>query len=143
MNSMTIDNNKCADKCCTCNENKVILKSGNSISTILQLPLVPGTMGIPVTISQVTVDTSCLYKPQIKLDFMVNIAIPTGVTITNLILRVFKVCNNRCQRMPVGSDWYFNNISWTGSTVFSFFIYDYDTFKSEYCTYVLEAVPYS
>ncbi|MBU3161124.1 DUF4489 domain-containing protein [Clostridium frigoris] len=139
-NSCTsLTKNNLSDDCCT---NKIILKSGKSLSTLVQLPLVPGTLDTPVKVANVTVDTLCLDDPEVKLDFTFTITNPTGAITVNLTFQVFKLCKNIQEKVPVGNAWVFkNNLSAETNTVFSFFVCDHDRFKSKCCTYIVEATP--
>ncbi|MBU3179973.1 DUF4489 domain-containing protein [Clostridium psychrophilum] len=127
--------------CCI---SKLILKSGKSVSTLVQLPLVPGTPGTPVKVANVTVDTLCLDDPEVKLDFTFTITNPSGATITNLTFQTFKLCKNIKEKVPVGNAWVYNDNFIPGTNaVFSFFVCDHNAFKSKCCTYIVEATPYS
>ncbi|WP_443661877.1 DUF4489 domain-containing protein [Clostridium sp.] len=139
----SLDKNNLSEDCCT---NNIILKCGNTISSIVQLPLVPGLLGTPITVANVTINTSCLENPEIKLDFALNIAIPEGVTIDNLIFQVFKFCQDINQKIPVGPPWSFKNtLLMETNKIFSLFVCDSDcdTSKNKCCTYILEATPYT
>lgn len=132
--------NDLSDDCCM---NRIILKCGKPVSELVQPPLIPGFTGTPVTVANVTVDTLCLDDPEIKLDFTFTIISPLGA-ITNLTFQVFKFCNNIHQKIPVGHQWAFkNNIVAETNSIISFFVCDHNSFKSECCTYIVEATPYS
>ncbi|ACD24880.1 DUF4489 domain-containing protein [Clostridium botulinum] len=144
INCTSLAKDNLSDCCCICNSNKIILNCGDPVSSMVQLPLVPGVPGIPITVAKVVVNTSCLHDPQIKLEFVMNIDIPANVTITNLTFQAFKFCNNMCKKTPVGPPWSFKNkFMAETNAIFSFFVYDYDTFESKCCTYIVEATPYS
>lgn len=139
-----VDINLISNVCCTCFQNNLILKSGNPVSSILKLPLVPGVTGTPITVATVTIDTSFLHDPKIMLNFAINIIIPEGAVFSNLTFNVFKFCFNMSEKIPVGNAWYFKNSSLTETaSIFSFLEYDYVTFENKYCTYILEATPYT
>ena len=129
---------------CTCNENNLALKCGEPISAIAELPIVPGTTGTPITVARVTVDTSCLEEPQIKLNFVVDIASIAGGIFTNIALQVFKFRYNMSERIPVGQEWFYKD-DFTEEVIdsFSFFVFDSDAIENECYTYILEATPYS
>lgn len=131
-----------ADNNCEYNSNRIILKCGNTVSALIPLPLAPEIAGIPIRVANVTVDTSSLQNPKIKLDFLINITIPAGDTIVNLTFQVFKLCNNMYQKIPVGPKLYYKKSFVSEVTdIFSFFVYDNDIFVSKCCTYILEATP--
>lgn len=154
MKSMSINSNtkECTvycpepllDACEICNDNSLILKSGNQLSTIVPLPIVPGIKGKPVTISTLTMNTVDLNDSKVKLDFALDIDIPAGVSISYLTFQVFKQYNDSLQKLPIGAEWTFltNIISGT-NTVFSFFVCDNDLCKRKCNTYILEVTPYS
>lgn len=128
-----------------CNTNRLLIKGGNAITKFINLPVVPGTTSTPITVASVTVNTSCLCDPEIKLDFTLNIAIPEGVTSANIAFQVFKVCNGDSQRTPVGNQWsYVNRFSGRTTDLFTFFVCDSDVcncdmFESNRCTYTVDA----
>lgn len=106
----------------------MILKWDNSVSAIIPLPLSPGDSSNPIRVANVTVDTSCLQNPQIKLEFSINIT-----------FQVFKLCNNIFQKIPVGPKFYYKkHFELQGSDIFNFFVYD-DLLRSRCCTYIIEA----
>ena len=124
------------------NTNRLILKNGNTISKSINLPLVPEAISAPITVANITVNTSRLYDSKIKLDFTLNIAIPEGVSSTNIAFQVFRICNNDFQRTPVGPQLsYSNRLSGGTTEIFTFFVYDYDCdlFESKSCTYTVDA----
>ena len=136
--SLPKDNSSASD--CACNSSKIILKCGRPISASLQPPLVPGVAGAPITVAIVTVNTSHLCNPKIKLDFTLNIAIPEGVSSTNIAFQVFRICNNDFQRTPVSPQWtYVNSLSGGTTEIFSFFVYDSDILECKRCTYTVDA----
>jgi len=136
-NCTSLTKNNLLDECCT---KKIILKYGNPVSDQVQIPLIPGASGTPITVASVTVNTLCLDDSEIKLDFVFSINSQLGA-ITNLTFQVFKFCNNINQKIPVNGHWSFKkNIV---AEVFSFFVCDRDPFKSKCCTYIVEATPYA
>jgi len=137
-------NVKLVDNKCVCNSNKIILKCGKPLLSTIPFPLVPGVAGILIRVAKVTVNTSCLQDQEIKLNVVMSIAIPTGVSIVNLTFQVFKLCNGMYQKMPVGSQWsYKKSFVFEANDIFTFFVYDNDAFESKCCTYIVEATPYS
>ena len=137
-------NVKLVDNNCICNSNRIILGSKKPVLVTIPFPLVPGVAGIPIRVTSITVDTSCLQGPEIKLDFVISIAIPAGVTIANLTFQVYKLSNNMYQKKSVGPQWtYKKSFVSEGTDIFTFAVYDNDTFESDCCTYILEATPYN
>lgn len=121
------------------NLNRMILKWDNSVSAIIPLPLSPGDSSNPIRVANVTVDTSCLQNPQIKLEFSINITAPSEDIFINLTFQVFKLCNNIFQKIPVGPKFYYKkHFELQGSDIFNFFVYD-DLLRSRCCTYIIEA----
>lgn len=124
----------------TCDENRLFFKCGNFQSNSIGLPLLPGTSTNPIIVSAVTVDTSSICDPGVKIDFNVSVSKGGGVTIPNLKFQVFKLCNNEFSKIMVGSTWsYANNRVEESSETLNFFVYDYDVINSKKCTYILEA----
>lgn len=127
---------------CGYNSNRIILKCGNTVSALIPLQLVPEIAGIPIRVSNVTVDTSRLQNPKIKLDFVINITIPAGDTIVSLTFQVFKLCNNMYLKIPVEPKLYYKKSFVSEATdIFSSFVYDDNILVSKCCTYILEATP--
>jgi len=133
-----------ANNNCEYNSNRIILKCENTVSALIPLPLVPEIPSIPIRVANVTVDTSRLQNPKIKLNFVINITIPADDTIVSLTFQVFKLYNNMYQKIPVGPKLYYNKSFVLEVTdMFSFFVYDDDDdiFESKCCTYILEVTP--
>lgn len=131
-----------ANNNCEYNSNRIILKCENTVSALIPLPLVPEIPSIPIRVANVTVDTSRLQNPKIKLNFVINITIPADDTIVSLTFQVFKLYNNMYQKIPVGPKLYYNKSFVLEVTdMFSFFVYDDDIFESKCCTYILEVTP--
>ena len=96
------------------------------------------TAGTAFTLSSLTLDTSCLCDPSIKLEFASN-AILTGFVGT-LNIRVFKQCRNQFAAVPVGPTWTLSTGSaTTDARTFSFFICDSDSCDHDCCTYTVVA----
>ncbi|MBU3191293.1 DUF4489 domain-containing protein [Clostridium bowmanii] len=140
---LPIDNFSESD--CASNSSKIILKSGNPLSSRIKPPLVLGAAGAPITVAIVTVNTSCLCDPKIKLDFTLNIAIPEGFSTTNITFQVFRMCNHDTHKTPVGPQWsYINRLSGGSTELFTFFVYDSDIcdcdiYECKRCTYTVDA----
>lgn len=151
MNSMSKNNNnfnpcfkRDQDDCNRKKDKKfcpTILKCGCPGSAVIQGPLTVGTTSAPVTVSSVSVDTSRLCDPCVKLDFSSIINIPLAVTAATVTFRVFKICGNQLQRIPVGPQWTFSRLTAVGSSdTFTFSVCDCGTCNDDCCTYVVEAV---
>ena len=130
---------------CDCKKNKkfcpTILKCGCPGSAVIQGPLVVGTTSPPATVSSVSVDTSRLCDPCVKLEFASVVSIPLLVTAATITFQVFKICGNQLQRIPVGPQWTFSRLIGVGSSdTFTFFVCDCGSCNDDCCTYVVEAV---
>jgi hypothetical protein len=127
----------------------------------------PGSMTIPdctepgtsFTVASLTLNTSHIFNPCIKLEFASNIILDYFKGTINF--QVFKICNNQFQPIPIGPQWTFSrpNSSWfpavapeaaepekswggsgtTASDIFSFFVCDCDSCCNECCTYTVVA----
>lgn len=110
-----------------------ILKCGCPNSTTL--PLIAPTDTIRTfTLSSLTLDTSCLCDPRIKIDFASNIVAPVLFT-GSFSIQVFKQCRNQLTPVPVGAAWNFNLVALLESKTFSFFVCDSDSCENDCCTY--------
>ena len=108
-----------------------IVKCGCPSSTTLP---VGSTVGTQFTLASLTLDTSCMCEPNIKLDFTSNF-VATAVFTGALNIQVFKHCKGDMVSRPVGPVWNFNSVALLQSTTFSFFICDSDTCDEGCCTY--------
>ncbi|VYT89632.1 DUF4489 domain-containing protein [Clostridium tertium] len=117
-------------------------------------------------VASLTLDTSCICDPSIKLEFASNIVVTNnngvqgppwgdkpgqggggggGSTPNKLSLdfRVFKQCKNQKNKIPVGGVWTFLTEDENISSTFSFFVCDSDNCDDECCTYTVVATPTS
>jgi len=142
------------DDCHTCNklcckDNRTILKCGTTGS----VSITPGTLaGTASTISTLTLNTSCLCHPCVKLEFASTIAYssPTTMDSTVVNFQVFKLCNNQLSPIPVGPQLVFSvpyttvivppaTPGFSGTSTFSFFVCDCEICTNECCTYSVVA----
>lgn len=142
------------DDCYSCNklsnkENKTILKCGTPGGAI---SIAPGTLaGTTFTVSTLTLNTSCLCDPCVKLEFASTLAYSSPTTIDSTVVnfQVFKLCNNQRNPIPVGPQLVFSvpftNLidpqapGFSGTSTFSFFVCDCDICPHECCTYSVVA----
>lgn len=112
-----------------------IVKCGCPSSTTI--PAVTG-VGTTFTLASLTLDTSCICDPNIKIDFTANMVAPVPFT-GNINIQIFKIC--RCDNVahPVGPVWNFHQIAELSSETFSFFICDSDSCDNDCCTYTAVA----
>jgi hypothetical protein len=139
------------DDCYSCNtlshkENKTILKCGTPGGAI---QIAPGTLaGTTFTASTLTLNTSCLCDPCVKLEFASTLAFSSPTTIDGTVanFQVFKLCDNQRNPIPVGPQLVFSVPNTTlivppaapgfsGTSTFSFFVCDCDICPHECCTY--------
>ena len=92
------------------------------------------------TLASLTLDTSCLCDPIIKLEFASNIVITAG-TSGAFTVQIFKQCKNQINPVPVGPAWAWNpgGANSVESETFSFFICDSDLCDDDCCTYIARA----
>lgn len=140
---------------CICNklnrrENKTILKCGTPGGVI---SITPNTLsGTTFNVSSLTLNTSCLCDPCVKLEFTSTIAYssPTTIDSTVVTFQLFKICENQRNPIPVGPQLAFSvpfttliippvAPGFSGTSTFSFFVCDCDTCSHECCTYSLVA----
>ena len=153
--AIIVDNPEHDDDCYPCNklshkENKTILKCGTPGGAISIVPVttLPGTN---FTLSTLTLNTSCLCDPCVKLEFASTLAYssPTTIDSTVVSFQVFKLCHNQRNPIPVGPQMVFSvpfiPISpgippgFSGTSTFSFFVCDCDICTHECCTYSVVA----
>ena len=77
-----------------------IIKCGCPSST--PLPVVAAAATTTITLASLTVDTSCICDPVIKLDFSSAFTALAAVTIGGLSLQVFRQCINQITPVPIG-----------------------------------------
>ena len=153
--AIIVDNPNHDDDCYPCNklshkDNKTILKCGTPGSAI---SIAPGTLsGTAFTVSTLTLNTSCLCDPCIKLEFTSTLAYSSPTTIDGTVVnfQLFKLCDNQRNPIPVGPQLVFSvpftNLivppaipGFSGTSTFSFFVCDCDICPHECCTYLLQA----
>ena len=130
-------------------ETKTILKCGTPGGAI---SIAPGTLaGTTFTASTLTLNTSCLCDPCVKLEFASNIAFSSPTTIDSTVVnfQVFKLCDNQRNPIPVGPQLAFSVPfttlidpplpGFSGTSTFSFFVCDCDICPHECCTYSVVA----
>lgn len=89
-------------------------------------------------IASLTLDTSCLKDPCVKLEFASTISAVAAID-TTLTFQVYKICGNQQFPTPIGPAWTFTSLLAVGfSNTFSFFVCDCDCscFK-DCCTYIV------
>ena len=114
-----------------------IIKCGCPSST----PINKAREGECFIVASLTLDTSCLCNPSIKLEFASNIVLTDGKDDGDVALnfRVFKQCKHQHVPIPVGPTWNFFTDEPDISTTFSFFVCDSDSCDDECCTYTVVA----
>ncbi len=113
--------------------NLMTIKEGSPELAVITGDTVSGTT---FTVGTITLNTSSLIDVPIRIDFISNIY---SIDFSrNIDFRVFKLCNNESNPIPLGEEWSFSTIGLT-NTIFSFFIYDRDTGNNKWCTYTVVA----
>ena len=110
----------------------IIMKCSCPSSIIIPTGVVNRTF----TTSSLTLDTSCLCDPCIKIQYTSNLDGIFGGTIR---FQVYKQCRNQFTPVPVGGSWNFT-VPATGAsaaTAFSFFVCDCDSCNDDCCTYTV------
>jgi len=114
---------------------QTIIKGGCPSSTTLPAATVAGTA---FTVSSLTLNTSCLCDPYIRLDFASNLVAPVAFT-GSVNFQVFKISRGQFTAVPVGPAWTFNLVALLSSQTFSFFVFDSDSCFDECSTYTVVA----
>ena len=128
------------DKCPT-----IIKCSCPNSTPIPAITLSEGITGdVELPLAALTLDTSCICDPVIKLDFSTNYVVPVGVNILGSItLRVYKQCKNQANRVQVGTSWALSGglagIQAFEASIASFSVCDSDDCKEGCCTYTVVA----
>ena len=128
------------DKCPT-----IIKCSGPSSTPIPAITLSEGITGdVELPLASLTLDTSCICDPIVKLDFSTNYVVPIGVLLLGSItLRVYKQCKGQATRVPIGTAWALSGglagIEVFEASISSFSTCDTDTCGDECCTYTVVA----
>ena len=112
-----------------------IVKCGCPSSVTLPPATIVGTQ---FTLASLTLDTSCICDPSIRLDFTSNFVATVAFTGT-LNIQVFKQCKGDLVARPIGPVWNYNLVALLQSTTFSFFVCDSDSCDNECCTYTVVA----
>lgn len=120
------------NKCKLC---PTIVKCGCPSATTIPPATIAGT-AFPV--SSLTLNTSCLCNPAIKLEFASNLVALIAFTGT-INFQVFKLCRGQTTPVPVGPAWTFNLVALLSSQTFSFFVCDSDSCFDDCCTYTVVA----
>ena len=90
------------------------------------------------TLASLTLDTSCICDPSIKLEFASNPILTDFVGTVNI--QVFKQCRHQFTPVPVGPVWTLSiATAVTDARTFSFFICDSDSCDHDCCTYTVVA----
>ena len=100
---------------------------------------------IPIVLARVAVDTSCLDKPLVKIDFstMIQVLVPTGINTFGALLDFQLVINCRGEREVLNNYQYVadirENVSYNFRQSFSFTFCDDDIFcQRDCCVYSVE-----
>ncbi|AJA47753.1 hypothetical protein CPAST_c16830 [Clostridium pasteurianum DSM 525 = ATCC 6013] len=112
-----------------------IIKCGCPSSTTVP---VATTAGTTFTLASLSLDTSKLKNPCIKLEFASNLVVDVAFVGT-LSIQVFKLCGNQTTPIPVGPSWALGSLAALSSTTFSFFVCDCDSCFKDCCTYTVVA----
>ncbi|OOM77827.1 DUF4489 domain-containing protein [Clostridium sp. BL-8] len=107
----------------------------------------PGSVTIPAAtvlgtafpLTSLTINTSCLKDPCIKLEFSSNLIATVAFTGT-LNFQVFKQCRGQFTPVPIGPSSQFNLVALLTSQTFSFFVCDCGSCScDDCCTYTVTA----
>ncbi|UZQ49315.1 DUF4489 domain-containing protein [Clostridium kluyveri] len=113
-----------------------IIKCSSPGSVTLPAATVAGT-AFPLT--SLTLDTSRLEDPCIKLEFASNLVAAVAFTGT-INFQIFRQCNNQLTPVPIGPAYTFNLVALLSSQTFSFFVCDCNScFSNDCCTYTVIA----
>lgn len=110
----------------------IIMKCSYPIATTITSAAIGNTFQA----GSLTLDTSCLCNPFIKIQYTSNLDGIFGGTIR---FQVYKQCRNQFTPVPVGGSWNFT-VPATGlsaATAFSFFVCDCDSCNDDCCTYTV------
>lgn len=113
----------------------VILKCGPIGSATIPAATVAGTA---FPLASLSLNTSGMCNPCVKLDFSSNIVAAVAFTGT-LSFQVFKSCHNQLTPVPIGPAYTFNLVALLTSETFSFSVCDCDSCFNECCTYSVVA----
>ncbi|WP_291651259.1 DUF4489 domain-containing protein [Clostridium sp.] len=117
-----------------------IIKCGCPSSTAL--PVI-GAVTATITLASLTVDTSCICDPVVKLDFSSAFTALAAVTIGGISVQIFKQCRNQITPVPVGPVYPVLGglaaVVLPGAIFTSFSICDSDSCDNDCCTYTAVA----
>ncbi|MBV7272817.1 DUF4489 domain-containing protein [Clostridiaceae bacterium UIB06] len=137
MNSMS--RTHFSDDCNPCKKEEkhctTVVKCGSPSSTTIPAATVAGTT---FTVTSLTLDTSKLCDPTVKLEFASNIVAAVAFTGT-INFQVFKICRGQLTPVPVGPAWTLSETALLFAETFSFFICDCNFCYDECCTYTVVA----
>ena len=134
------DDDKKEDECPT-----IIKCSGPSSTPIPVLTLGEGISNVELPLASITLDTSCICDPIVKLDFSTNYVVPISVSLVggSIVLRVYKQCRGQATRVPIGTAWAISGgilgIEVFEAAIASFTTCDTDSCRDECCTYTVVA----
>jgi len=115
-----------------------IIKCGCPSSTTI--PVIAATdTNRDFPLASLTLDTSCLCDPKIKLEFASNL-VAVAAFVGTISVQVFKQCRNQFNPVPVGPAWQIGSLVALSSQTFSFFVCDSDSCSdNDCCTYTVVA----
>ena len=144
MNSMS---KRCYDDCQRDRKTEeetcpTIIKCGCPRST--QLPVLTAITTTNLTLASLTVDTSCICDPVIKLDFSSVFTTIAAIVIGGVSIQVFRQCGNQLTPVAVGPSYtvlpQITTAAVIPSVFTSFSICDEDScFNNDCCTYTVVA----
>ena len=123
----------------------IIKCSCPSSTPIPVLTLGEGITNVELPLAALTLDTSCICDPVVRLDFSTNYVVPVGVSLVggSVVLRVYKQCKHQQMRVPIGTSWTISGglagVEIFEASINSFTICDTDSCKDECCTYTVVA----
>lgn len=119
-----------------------IIKCGCPQSVTLP-PISADILNGDVTLASLTLDTSCICDPVIKLDFTSVFATLLDITIGGISVQIYKQCKGQVTPTPVGPSWPVTGEIAAGvlaaPSYVSFFVCDSDSCEGECCTYTAVA----
>lgn len=106
---------------------------------VVSVGLAPAT----VTLASLTLDTSCICDPIIKLNFTSAFTTTLTAVLGAVSIQIFKQCKGQVTPVPVGPSWPVVSLvaagALTGTLFTSFFICDSDSCNDDCCTYTAVA----
>ncbi len=120
--------------------NQTIIRCGTPATATIPAGAATPVRTFPV--GSVTVNTSCLCDPCIKLEYASNL-VATGFTGT-VSFQVYRLCGSQATPVAIGPAWIFSipaATPITATTTFSFFVCDCDSCFRDCCTYSVVATP--